>query len=319
MTPGRQFHDLALEDFRKILRQIPTLKSIQLSGFGEPFLNGELPAMIKLARSVGIDVATNSNGTCFTEGNVQRIVESGLNILKLSIDSPTPETYYKIRKADLDRAKNGLKLLVRRKKQLGSATPSMRLNVVLTRDNILELDLFFDFAHEIGIPVVRFKSLNVIDSELPIASYKADLGLPPELLERARRKAGRYRIRANLDEVEQIFVHGVDVAKKDETKKNVPCYILWKECFISASGDVRPCCEFYSDDYSMGNVLAEPFKDIWNGPKFRSFRKRALQGKLPAEVCRTCNRFYVNYKAFEKIEAVKRRLGPLGIFVKTEF
>ena len=319
MTGEGGSHDLALGDFKRILDQIPTLKSIQLSGFGEPFLNAELPGMIEIARARGIHVATNSNGTCFSENNVQKIVESGLNILKLSIDAPTPETYHKIRKADLNRAKDGLKLLVKEKEALGSATPSMRLNVVLMKDNVLELALFFDFAHEIGIKVVRFKPLNIIDDKLGIASYKVDSNLPPELLDRAREKAVRYKIRTNLNEVEQIFVRGTDVAKKDGTKRNIPCYILWKECYISAGGDVRPCCEFYSNDYSMGNVLTESFKDIWNGPKFRAFRKKSFRGELAAEVCKTCNRFYVNYEAFEKIKAAKRKLGPFGVFVKTGF
>jgi len=319
MSAKEESHDLTLADFNRILDEIPTLKSIQLSGFGEPFLNAELPGMIKLARARGIHVATNSNGTCFSKANVKKIVESGLNILKLSIDAPTPETYYKIRKADLEKAKNGLKLLVKEKEESGSATPSMRLNVVLMKDNVLELDLFFDFAHEIGIQAVRFKPLNIIDDKLGIASCKVDFRLPPELLHRAGEKAACYKIRTNLDEVEQIFVRGKDIAKKDGTKKNIPCYILWKECYISAGGDVRPCCEFYSDDYTMGNVLTESFKDIWNGPKFRAFRKKSFRGELPAEVCKTCNRFYVNYEAFEKIEAAKRRLGPFGVFVKTGF
>ena len=99
----------------------------------------------------------------------------------------------------------------------------------------------------------------------------------------------------------------------------IPCYILWKEVYITAAGDVRPCCEFYEDRYSLGNIFRQPFAHIWNGARAQRMRARSARLELPAPVCESCNRFYVNYLAHEKLTRARGLLGPLGHVIRTDF
>ena len=73
----------------------------------------------------------------------------------------------------------------------------------------------------------------------------------------------------------------------------------WKQCFrpgtlmyITANGNVLPCCisPFATSDYSaiiLGNVFESSLKEIWQGPKYRNFRK-AHQTDSPPKCCRGC-------------------------------
>ena len=58
--------------------------------------------------------------------------------------------------------------------------------------------------------------------------------------------------------------------------------ILW-------SGEVVPCCRDAQGEMVMGNIFQEDISRIWNGPRYRSFRKKLL--KQPAEIgiCHLCS------------------------------
>ncbi|MCB9892553.1 MAG: radical SAM protein [Planctomycetes bacterium] len=59
------------------------------------------------------------------------------------------------------------------------------------------------------------------------------------------------------------------------------CSVGFDSAFITATGDVMPCC--FSDEV-MGNVRASSFREIWYGAPYREFRKRLIRGQF-ADYC----------------------------------
>ena len=55
---------------------------------------------------------------------------------------------------------------------------------------------------------------------------------------------------------------------------------------VTPDGKVFPCCRGPAE-LEMGNVLQEDFESVWNGPRYREFRRRMFAGDYP-QVCRTC-------------------------------
>ena len=55
------------------------------------------------------------------------------------------------------------------------------------------------------------------------------------------------------------------------------CSVGFDEVFITAMGDVMPCC--FSDD-TMGNVREQPFHAIWQNEKYRKFRSELIGGRF---------------------------------------
>jgi radical SAM protein with 4Fe4S-binding SPASM domain len=68
------------------------------------------------------------------------------------------------------------------------------------------------------------------------------------------------------------------------------CAIPWNVADITATGDVAPCHVFY--DLVMGNIYEQPFSEIWNGPRYQSFRKSMCRRGLMC-VCPGCCILYI--------------------------
>ena len=69
------------------------------------------------------------------------------------------------------------------------------------------------------------------------------------------------------------------------------CSVGFDSSFITALGDVLPCC--FSDEV-MGNVKQQSFREIWYGAKYTTFRKRLINGRFPGY----CSKFRCKLTSF---------------------
>ncbi len=71
---------------------------------------------------------------------------------------------------------------------------------------------------------------------------------------------------------------------------------------IFANGNVFTCCPEYINNYSIGNIYETPFKDIWNGERAKSIRKKILQGDYTIcnDICNLKNNNCTNEKYFSE-------------------
>ena len=56
------------------------------------------------------------------------------------------------------------------------------------------------------------------------------------------------------------------------------CKAAFHHARIDINGDIFPCCPFFTDYYSFGNMFKSSFDEVWNSEKAKMFRKRILQG-----------------------------------------
>src|SRR5262249_12919010 len=75
---------------------------------------------------------------------------------------------------------------------------------------------------------------------------------------------------------------------------------------ILPNGDVFPCCRG-PEELKMGNTNTATIEEIWNGERYRGFRRRMHAGDYPA-VCRTCS-ILVDTPAFAAAKATGGRAG----------
>lgn len=97
---------LRFDDFRTLIDANPDLARVELSNYGEVFLNPELLQILEYAheRSVTLSIANGANLNFARDEVLEALVRTRVASLTCSIDGATPESYatYRVR-GDLDR------------------------------------------------------------------------------------------------------------------------------------------------------------------------------------------------------------------------
>lgn len=294
--PGQPRATMAIDVFRKLVDQFPSMTELQLQGLGEPLLHLQFFEMVRYAAARGIRVSTNTNLTVLSEQRAEECVRSGLQTMHISLDGATAATYQAIRlRARFERVLRNLRRLVQAKIRLASALPHLRLVAVAMRENLEELPGLVRLAHDEGIPDIFVQHLchDFGESSLP----------------------ERYRpMRSFIDEqtllhedpqrVEHFFaaacavaaVLGVSLRLPNLKPRHHPpgmsgrqrCDWPWRGSYISYDGKAMPCCMVATPDrIHFGDMVQDGVEQVWNNRKYTEFREQ-LASSVPPEVCRSC-------------------------------
>src|SRR6266702_4574565 len=96
-SPQENAKQLSLEEFKRLVDQLPDLRRAVMQGIGEPLLNRELAQMIRHLKQRGVYVVFNTNAALLTRRRQVELIDCGLDELRVSLDGSTPETYLKVR------------------------------------------------------------------------------------------------------------------------------------------------------------------------------------------------------------------------------
>jgi len=159
-SPQEDARQLSLDEFKSLVAQLPDLRRAVLQGIGEPLLNHELPAMIRHLDERGVYTVFNTNAALLTRRRQVDLVHSGLDELRVSLDSSTPETYLKIRGIPaFERVVANVGEMVRTRRLLESRTPRISIWMTGLRENLAELPDVIDLAARLGVDEVYVQRL----------------------------------------------------------------------------------------------------------------------------------------------------------------
>ncbi len=143
----------SLERFEKLRPQIPYWQWLSLTGSGETLINPDLPGILEILVDTDHDcsVAFNTNGTLWTREKAKMIVEAGVHAIRFSMDGATKETFERIRvNAKFEKVLDGIRMLRSVRDELGATRPKIAFSCNFMRQNIEELPMLVDLAHELG-------------------------------------------------------------------------------------------------------------------------------------------------------------------------
>lgn len=246
---------MSYDNFKKIIDEIGSgLESVFLWNYGEPFLNPDVFKMIKYARTKGIKTVTSTNGY-FLEDNINNIIDSGIDILRVSLDGASKETYDTYRKnGDFKKVINNLTDLCEKKPK----DIYIELQFIIMKHNEHEVEKIKKLAKNIGVDKLSLKSVWFLDKRLR-DKYK-DL-IPKNKIYQRRLKQSGYCIRP------------------------------WYHMTIQWNGDVAPCCYDANCQINLGNVFDVGVEAVWNGKKFKNLRKimkKQYNGEKIMPICNKC-------------------------------
>lgn len=254
----RPYGRMSFEHFKLLIDEIGEyLFKINLYGFGEPWLFPETFEMIRYATDQNIGVAVSSNMNLKRDDLHRDILDSGLEVLIVSIHGMSQETYSQFMKGgELDVALKNVEKVVKERQARKSSVPFIDWQYCVTGFNEHEIAEARKMAKEIGVDQVRFIKPFFPDN----ASEKWFSSMFP------RRTV------------------------ENDTVENTSCSWPYRSAYINWDGGLLPCCrDFRLVANDFGNVTRESFSSIWNNAHYRSSRK--LIAGLERSECHTmCSR-----------------------------
>lgn len=279
----QHFTDLSFEQFKKIIDPIKGLRFVSLTGIGEPLLNPHLLEMAHYAKSKGIVVGFTTNGTLL-KAKGREIIESGVDMLAISMESAKPEVFEKIRVgARFASIVENISYLIKLKREMHRDKPDVELRTVAMENTVDEIPPLVELAAQLGVRYVMVAPL--------IYEYRDELVSASR--EHAERVLGKSRGLADKLGVQlqwELF--------DDNHFKPGSCIVPYHTPYVFKDGQVAPCCLMTQrgerskiiQEQTFGNVIETPYPQIMNSKSFRGFRRALLSRRFQSvpEVCKSC-------------------------------
>ena len=291
---------LAWADFLRIVEQFPDMQRAVLHGIGEPLINYDLPRMIEYLKARGVTVLFNTNATLLNETWSRKLIASGLDEMRCSLDGADPQTYAAIRGAPLlHKIVYNLREFTRLQRELGADRPRVSIWMTGMRENIRELPDLMRLAAHMGVAEVYVQRM----------VYPLDTAEPPGMFGPGHALFDDFDQMADeaIAAAEQIGRElgvtlrasgatdprrSLEAAHKPDPRPWAACLRPWTTAYVTANGNCLPCCisPFATSDYDslkMGNLFEQDFAQIWNDERYQQWRLQLLSDQ-PAAPCAGC-------------------------------
>ncbi|MSO49441.1 MAG: hypothetical protein EXQ49_05995 [Acidobacteria bacterium] len=225
---------LSLEAFTRLIDGSPWLKTIELSNYGEVFLNPDLLPMLRYAHERGVElrVENGANLNYASPDVLEGLVKYGVRAILCSIDGATQETYaqYRVR-GKLDTVLSNISAINEHKRNYRSVVPELTWQFVAFGHNEHEIPAARALAAELGMNFV--------------VKLSWDPDFSPITDEVSLRSAAGAASRREFKEE-----RGVDYMESI-------CHHLWDAPQINWDGKVLGCCRNFWGDFGPDNAFRD--------------------------------------------------------------
>jgi MoaA/NifB/PqqE/SkfB family radical SAM enzyme len=305
------------------LRAFPSSPSVFFGGLGEPLAHPKIVDMVKEVKALGASVELITNGTLLNKAMSTELINAGLDMLWISLDGATPESYEDVRLgATLPEVLNNLREFrhARWTKHYPTGMdlllqPQIGIVFVAMKRNIADLPAVFSLASQLG--ALHFLVTNVApytpemeaeilysraisDSIYTSALLLRSLDFPKMDINPTTRDALYHAMRGD---------HSLHISGADFGERNNRCPFVEKGSLaIRWDGDVSPCLALLHDHtaylhkyqrvlkrHAIGNVIEQNLEQIWSKPEYLAFRRRVQEFNFsPCVLCGGCDLFESN-------------------------
>ena len=280
---------------------LPHALHLTPSDASEPLMN-DLDEVVRLCKEHDVQLLLYCNATLLDEAAFHKIAPV-THRLWFSVDSPHEATFEALRAgSDFDQVIGNIARVMPLAEKAGI---EVGFNAVVMAPNWRHMPDLVDFVAELGGRELSMQELlpnSTGYEELKIEGRVSEEDFGAMVAEVKRRavargvsvhlhlhqpwggyvdvRAERQASRAPLQEIRDLHMDSLAAMHP------AFCPMAMNYVKVTPDGKVYPCCRGPAE-LEMGNVLHEDFESIWNGPRYREFRRRMFAGDYP-EVCRTC-------------------------------
>jgi radical SAM protein with 4Fe4S-binding SPASM domain len=257
----------------EVIRRDARCPSVSFTG-GEPTLRPALVRLVRHAKGVGLKVNLISNGQTLDAERVAALADAGLDSAQLSLEGPTATVHDGLvgRPGAFQRLWAGVD-------RLRAQGVRVHTNTTLTRRNLLVAEDIVDLVAGRGLERL---TMNLV---IPCGTAGGAAGLAVSYGEVGDHVL-RLRARAQARGVELVWYSPLPLCLFNTIAHglgNRGCAAADGLLHVSPAGDVLPCSSF-SHSESLGNLLRQPFDEVWQSRAARFFRAKEM---MPAG-CEGC-------------------------------
>ncbi len=274
-------------------------RAISFTGAGDPLVYPYLHEIISIIHSRGVDTGVTSNMAMpLKNSSIAELVN--MRWLRWSLNAGTSRSYGIINQpiernpdAVFERAKENIRRLVfeRRTRDTGL---KITTSYVVNNGNQDEIYDAVKISLDLGVDAISFRP----DMNYERGNVAINIG--KEFEKRI------FEVRQEFSNTGLNIYSGVDRMGDNRrvTGSGLACYYSNHSTYISASGDVYPCCYTRHDkNYSIGNINESSFSDFW----FARTRKNSYTN-INVLDCPSCPHVETNYllrRLYVKADEVK--------------
>jgi MoaA/NifB/PqqE/SkfB family radical SAM enzyme len=305
--------DMPAETWNRImesLKELPSRPDVFIGGFGEPLLLPNIAEMVKQAKGLAKSVELITNGILLTEECSRELIKAGLDVLWISLDGATPESYSDVRLgAALPQVLENIERMAYMRHET-ACQPEIGISFVAMRRNIADLPALIKMSSRLGISrymvtnvlpyteemckeMLYTRSLDGVDSTP--SHWAPQIDLPRMDLNESNQEA----IFQTLRYRHNVRWNGVTLG---QARGRCP-FIERGSLSIGWDGEVSPCLALMHNyitylngasrtvrRYTLGNVNTRDLKSIWDEQEYVAFRKRVAAFDFsPCTWCGGCS------------------------------
>lgn len=252
---------------------------VQIAG-GEPLIYKGIFDIFKFCSDNGIVCKISTNGIALNEKICDKIIESKLPYLSVSMDSHIPAIHDKYRgvPGTLEKGINGIKYLAKN----GNLT--LGISSVLMKENVETFPETIEYFLSLPIHRLLIQPIRIWTDDLPIERWpeyqywvndtEALNRVTSYLIEKKQTEKRLFNSEKDIQEWHQYFTNPQSIANK-ETKV---CKIGYDHLNISYKGDITMGCGRFS---TIGNIKEGPIKEAWDSKKATAIRTQMMKCHHP--------------------------------------
>jgi MoaA/NifB/PqqE/SkfB family radical SAM enzyme len=294
-------NDMAFEVFEKVYRSFPGLERLELHGEGEPMLSPHFFDMARAGSEQGVFVSAITNGSMFSTTRIDKLLDSGIQTLFVSIESPRTGEFRQIRGGSLTRVKRGIQTLLHARDDRGQTTPSVGFSVTVlktTRNQLREIaDLYLELNMDGGI------SAHMLNT-MPDYLRQYTPGMESQVLTPTEQALAWLRYSRMMCDpaLSRARIHFSDIVfgqvNREKESENPPPHVSpsareYRSCpwldhalYVNRHGDASGCARIKkTNEYGFGNVVKDSVDTILQ--RRRALSDQVVAGQVPA-ACSGC-------------------------------
>jgi len=304
------------ETFERIfagVQEVSPLPTIFFGGFGEPLLHPKIVDWVKKFKRLGARVELITNGLLLTDELSLQFIRAGLDILWVSLDGSSPESYVDVRLgSSLPQVVDNLKSLRRiryKATDIDNSKPNLGIAFVAMKSNIQDLP---DVLHlGISLGAMYFSISNVLAHTPQLNGQILYNRTMQNMINRQSRSIPVVNLPRmdwndlTKETLAEIYSrkYRLELAGYEVTRSIDSCpFIEQGSTAIRWDGSIAPCLPLLHTNqnycgnrlrksfaFTVGSIIDNNLLDIWNEQSYTDLRERVQRFDFsPCTFCNGC-------------------------------